>query len=166
MASFVQAVGDQGARAASAVTRSIVPVSPLFWGVIPGFIVGVLILVLCIFLRIPLKGSGEVDVCSGEGENEECSTEPYNYKWNLLIYIFAPLIGGGIAGGSFYKLGFMIKNPKMGATIVGTRLAGEAAGSAVGSLRQGFYGDGGRRIQAPKRGGKRGRRSRGKGRRR
>ena len=47
-------------------------------------------------------------------------------KWNILWYIFVPLIVGSIAGFSGYKLGIVINNPKFGMAVVGTGMVRNA----------------------------------------
>ena len=66
---------------------------------------------------MPVKGNKTV--CTEFNDIEDCQKKMVSNRWNLLIYILAPLFGGLLIGGLIFQLGFIIHNPKTGAAIVG-----------------------------------------------
>jgi hypothetical protein len=122
MAKVVKAVGNEVNKGLNRLTYT----NPITWGVIPGVITGILILTIIAVLQVPLTGESEMRVCKKTDGVKDCENKMVSNRWNILWYIFAPLIGGAIIGGLIFKLGFMIHNPKSGAAIVGVGMMRQA----------------------------------------
>ena len=122
MAKVVKAVGNEVNKGLNRLTYT----NPITWGVIPGVITGILILTIIAVLQVPLTGESEMRVCQTTDGVKDCENKMVSNRWNILWYIFAPLIGGAIVGGLIFKLGFMIHNPKSGAAIVGVGMMRQA----------------------------------------
>lgn len=120
MTSIVKEIGKQASAATKAVSKSIKPVNIIKWGVIPGIVIGVVVLLILLYLRIPISGTSIARVCSGTPQ--VCVDKVVSNKYNILWYIFAPLVGGLIAGTITYKLGVIVKNPKFGVGIAGAHM--------------------------------------------
>jgi len=120
MADIIKETG----KIATAISKSIVPVSLVNWGLIPGGIAALLIIILMILLKIPITGERSTQMCDTDksGAKTNCRSVMISNKWNILFYIFVPLFIGGFVGFSGYQLGFFIKNPKFGTVIVGAEL--------------------------------------------
>ena len=60
-------------------------------------------------------------VCNGSHNcrrtRKVCTQKKISNKINILWYILIPIFGGLFVGSMFYKLGFMINNPKTGVAI-------------------------------------------------
>jgi hypothetical protein len=122
MADIVNAIGDQAGKAISSVN----PVNIVNYSIIPGVIVGILVLVIMIFMGIPLSGTSKVNECTTVNGNETCKEVDWSNKKNIVFYIICPLVVGLIAGGAGYKIGFMINNPVLGTAIMGASIAKDA----------------------------------------
>lgn len=95
-------------------SNSLDAVDVLKWCVIPGVLAYVVFFAIVAFLRLPVTGSYTYWGCTGDKERQRCSEKTYNNRYNVLIYIFAPILGACIVASSTYRLGFFIKNPKLG----------------------------------------------------
>ena len=101
--------------------------NPLIWGVIPGAVTATIIFILiAAVFQVPVTGESEVNMCKTVGTERECEDKIISNRYNILWYIFAPLIGGLIVGGLILQLGFVINNPKTGAAIIGAGMMRKA----------------------------------------
>ena len=115
MSKAVKAVGNEINKGINRLTYT----NPITWAVIPGSVACILILTIISVLQVPVTGESERNVCTTFNGVKNCEKKMVSNKWNILIYILVPLIGGCIIGGLIFQLGFMIHNPKAGAAIVG-----------------------------------------------
>ena len=100
---------------------NIHPVNIIHWGILPGLMVGLITFIVLLFLPIQITGSREEYVCS-EDDDSNCYNKKISNKYNILIYIFLPLIFAFIVGSMVFKLGIMVKNPKFGVGVVGAKM--------------------------------------------
>lgn len=92
-------------------------VNPVLWGILPGVIFGILILLFFIFVfKLPITGTSEKKVCDADGKN--CHTEMKSNSINLVFYIVFPIVIGIVLGAAIFRLVFYIKNPKTGMALV------------------------------------------------
>ena len=115
MAKAVKAVSSELNKGLNRLTYT----NPMTWGVIPGIVSGIIILTIIAVLKVPVTGESERQICTEYNGVEKCEDKMVSNRWNILIYILAPIFGGLIIGGLIFQLGFMIHNPKTGAAIVG-----------------------------------------------
>ena len=113
-AKTIHAIGDESARAASAIKKSINPVSVLYFGIVPGLIGSCIMFGFLLFIGVSISGTMPVRTCD-ESTPKKCETTQVSRGWNILWYlIFVPFVGF-IVGGMVYKLVFMVKNPRIAA---------------------------------------------------
>jgi hypothetical protein len=122
MSKVVKAVGREVNKGLNRLSYT----NPITWGVIPGAITCVIILTIISVLQVPVTGESERNVCTNFNGVKKCETKMVSNKYNILLYILAPLIGGVIVGGLIFQLGFIIHNPKTGAAIVGAGMMRKA----------------------------------------
>ena len=116
-------VGNQTQKAISRLNY----VSPIKWGVIPGIVGFVLSLAIVIYIRPSLKGTNVVNDCHPQLQCDSqhncgktrrvCTQKTVSNKMNILLYTALPAVIALLVGYLFYKLGFMINNPKTGVAI-------------------------------------------------
>ena len=120
---FVKSVGNQTQKALSRLNY----VNPVKWGVIPGIVGFVIVIAIVIYIRPSLNGSRTFPECHTElqcnGQHNcnktrrICRQKTVSNKLNILWYTLLPIVGALFVGSIFYKLGFMINNPKTGVAI-------------------------------------------------
>ena len=112
MGNSINALGNQVGRGVNYIDRNLKYADVLYWKVLPGLVVGFLTLAILFWINIPV------------GTN----------KYNILIYIFVPIVTGIIAGHFIYILGTEIYNPKFAAGLMGADLVSKELKSIKNSI--------------------------------
>ena len=76
----------------------------ILWGVLPGAIAGILILIIIIFSKVPITGESEIELCYKKNEAGYCKKNIISNRFNILLYTLVPLICGVLIGGFIFKL--------------------------------------------------------------
>lgn len=116
------------------VSKHIEGVNIIRWGVIPGIVVAIIILLFIIFVIQPkFTGSSPMNVCNSVRDPKypndpnrnitgTCREEMIGNWWKLPLTLFVSGAMGASAGFGCYKLGLAYYNPKAAAGIVGMGL--------------------------------------------
>lgn len=96
------------------------PPNLLIWGVIPASIMFLLIILIAFKLDVQFTGTTKQKLCTMEGKEKKCKDVDVSNSWKMLVLIMLLIILPLGIGFSFYKLGIMILNPKLGAGILAT----------------------------------------------
>lgn len=120
---FIKDIGDLTSRGFTGVKSNITGVNVVQWGIIPGLFTALITLVILFFLKVPLSGTTTHHICeTNKQDGEICQDKEVSNKYNILMYIFLPIIFAFIVGSGVFKLGIMINNPKFGVGIVGANM--------------------------------------------
>ena len=102
--------------------------SVVLWGILPAVIVITVICSITLWFRPSFTGTQMIETCQENKVtgNVNCKEREISKKWNLVaILILAVVLACGV-GCFTYKMGIMIKNPKVGMGLVVTDLAVDA----------------------------------------
>lgn len=123
---FIKDIGDLTSRGFTGIKSNITGVNVVKWGIIPGLFTALITLVILFFLKVPISGTTTHHICETkkqDGEDVEiCQDKEISNKYNILMYIFLPIIFAFVVGSFIFKLGIMVNNPKLGVGIVGANM--------------------------------------------
>ena len=124
MASFVNEFGKQ----ARAIVSTIDAPSMVTWGLIPALIVLLLAYAFVWWMKPKFSGTQTVQQCTDNKVtgDQQCKDVQMSRKWNLLIAIGLPLLIASSVGFFSYRIGIMVKNPKLGMGIMTTSMISSA----------------------------------------
>lgn len=102
----VKEFGNQVSRGVKAGKDSIVPVSPLIWGVFPGIAVTIAVVCVLLYLRVSITES-----MTKTKDEKSKKSNTLSRRYNILWYVaFAPVVGLCVGWG-IYSLAFKVANP-------------------------------------------------------
>lgn len=102
----VKEFGNQVSRGVKAGKDSIVPVSPLIWGVFPGIAVTIAVVCVLLYLRVSITES-----MTKTQDKKSKKSNTLSRRYNILWYVaFAPVVGL-VVGWGIYSVAFKVANP-------------------------------------------------------